>query len=67
MKPDRFESLQERLGIRFKRIGLLKQAFTHTSYVNEHKSASAQDNERLEFLGDCFHKMATSISLFAKS
>jgi ribonuclease-3 len=39
------ESLQERLGYTFRRGDLLTQALTHRSYA-------AQNNERLEFLGD---------------
>jgi len=64
MKPDRFDQLQQQLGIRFKRTGLLKQAFTHTSYVNEHKSGNAQDNERLEFLGDAVMQLLVSEHLY---
>ncbi len=36
---------------KFKNPSLLDQALTHRSYVNEH-SKIAEDNERLEFLGD---------------
>ena len=64
MKPDRFDSLQQQLGIRFKRAKLLRQAFTHTSYVNEHKGASNQDNERLEFLGDAVLQLLVSEHLY---
>ena len=42
---------QKVLGVEFTDIELLVVAFTHRSYLNEHKSASEQ-NERLEFLGD---------------
>jgi ribonuclease-3 len=45
--PD-FETL---LGVTFNDPLLLRRALTHRSYVNETDSA-AQDNERLEFLGD---------------
>ncbi len=38
------------LGYTFKNEDLLQTAFTHSSYVNEHK---AESNERSEFLGDC--------------
>jgi ribonuclease-3 len=41
----------QRLGIKFNNQGLLRRAFTHRSYRNEHKEA-LEDNERLEFLGD---------------
>ena len=39
-------------GIHFENEKLLKQAFTHSSYVNEHRRKPYEDNERLEFLGD---------------
>jgi ribonuclease-3 len=33
-------------------MALVRQAFVHASYANEHPGSSAGDNERLEFLGD---------------
>jgi len=44
-----FESLQQRLGYRFRDPRLLTTALTHSSYGGEH---GVPDNERLEFLGD---------------
>ena len=38
-------------GIEYKNKDLIIQAFTHSSYVNEHKNLH-EDNERLEFMGD---------------
>ncbi|RXZ76991.1 ribonuclease III [Paenibacillaceae bacterium] len=64
MKPDPFKELQHRLQVRFRRIGLLKQAFTHTSYVNEHRRGSAKHNERLEFLGDAVLQLIVSDYLY---
>lgn len=46
-----FVELQEKLSYFFKDRGLLLQALTHKSYVNE-KKEKLIDNERLEFLGD---------------
>ncbi len=37
---------------KFKHQELLLQALTHTSYLNEHPE-EREDNQRLEFLGDC--------------
>ncbi len=37
---------------KFKHQELLLQALTHTSYLNEHPE-DKEDNQRLEFLGDC--------------
>ena len=46
----RMEELFERLKIKPKNLELYKTAFSHSSYVNEHKVKN--DYERLEFLGD---------------
>lgn len=43
------EAIEKILGTSFKNKNLLVEAFTHSSYANEHKVHS---NERLEFLGD---------------
>ncbi len=48
--PADFEAL---IGLRFKDRDLLRQALTHSSFVNEYAGEAAiRDNERLEFLGD---------------
>lgn len=65
MKHDQhFDELQQKLQLNFTRVKLLKQAFTHTSYVNEHKRGAIQDNERLEFLGDAVLQLLVSEYLF---
>ncbi|ALS27516.1 ribonuclease III [Paenibacillus cisolokensis] len=64
MKHERFDELQSRLKLRFRRPRLLRQAFTHTSYVNEHKRGSIEDNERLEFLGDAVLQLLVSEYLY---
>nr|WP_254901309.1 ribonuclease III [Tuberibacillus sp. Marseille-P3662] len=43
---------------------LLKQAFTHSSYVNEHRKQSNDDYERLEFLGDAVLELLVSNYLY---
>ncbi|WP_127499264.1 ribonuclease III [Paenibacillus glycanilyticus] len=65
MKRDSINELQTRLQLRFKQLKLLKQAFTHTSYVNEHKHGTIEHNERLEFLGDAVLQLLVSEYLFA--
>lgn len=45
------ESLEKKLGYKFKNIKLLKNALTHSSYANEVRNGITS-NERLEFLGD---------------
>ena len=61
-----FKELQETIGISFTNIKLLKQAFTHSSYVNEHRRKPYEDNERLEFLGDAVLELTVSKFLFLK-
>lgn len=45
-------SFQNKINYQFKNIDLLKNALTHSSYINEEKNESIVSNERLEFLGD---------------
>ncbi|MDO3680798.1 ribonuclease III [Paenibacillus ehimensis] len=60
------KQLQADLGISFRRPDLLRQAFTHSSYVNEHRIGQHKDNERLEFLGDAVLELTVSEYLFDK-
>ncbi len=62
MLTNSFNQLQSKLGLSFANPKLLTQAFTHSSYVNEHRSA--RHNERLEFLGDAVLELAVSEFLF---
>ncbi|OEG00487.1 ribonuclease III [Vulcanibacillus modesticaldus] len=59
-----FRALQDKIGIFFNNQKYLKQAFTHSSYVNEHKNRHLQDNERLEFLGDAVLELTVSDYLY---
>ncbi|PWK12766.1 RNAse III [Tumebacillus permanentifrigoris] len=61
-----FDKLLSDLGIQFQNRKLLKQAFTHASYRNEHRTEIGQDNERLEFLGDAVLELLVSEYLFLK-
>lgn len=56
--------LERRLNITFKNRKLIRQAFTHSSYVNEHRRKMFKDNERLEFLGDAVLELAISEFLY---
>lgn len=62
----KMKELQDKLGIYFTNEKLLKQAFTHSSYVNEHRRKPHEDNERLEFLGDAVLELTVSKFLFKK-
>ena len=44
------DKIQEIIGYKFKNPNILRECFTHPSYVNEHKEY--EDYDRLEFLGD---------------
>lgn len=55
---------KEKLGITFENIDLLVTAFTHRSYVNEHKKTAKEHNERLEFLGDAVLELVVTEYLF---
>lgn len=53
------EGLAQRLGYRFKNLGLLEQALRHSSYAHENPE-SGPSNEQLEFLGDAVLALAVS-------
>lgn len=65
-KAEEFKQFQERVGYSFKNDKLLYQAFTHSSYVNEHRKKPYEDNERLEFLGDAVLELTISQFLYKK-
>ncbi len=62
----RFAAFQKELHIHFNNEKLLFQAFTHSSYVNEHRKRPSDDNERLEFLGDAVLELTISQYLYKK-
>lgn len=62
----RLKEFQKRVNIQFNNEKLLKQAFTHSSYVNEHRKKPHEDNERLEFLGDAVLELSVSQYLYKK-
>lgn len=51
-------------GIVFRDKNLLKQAFVHRSYVNEHQGLAVGHNERLEFLGDAVLELIVTDFLY---
>lgn len=53
-------------GFTFKDPEILVLAFTHRSYVNEHKKSADGHNERLEFLGDAVLELVVTEFLYAK-
>ena len=65
-KENLFKDFQNTIGITLENEKLLKQAFTHSSYVNEHRRKPFEDNERLEFLGDAVLELTVSQFLYKK-
>lgn len=55
---------KDKLNVTFNDIQLLITAFTHRSYVNEHKKTAKEHNERLEFLGDAVLELVTTRFLY---
>lgn len=49
----------------FEDLNLLITAFTHRSYLNEHKKTALEHNERLEFLGDAVLEMVVTEHLYS--
>ncbi|MCA9366398.1 ribonuclease III [Candidatus Kaiserbacteria bacterium] len=60
------EKLQALIGVAFTDTGILLSAITHRSYLNEHREAKQDHNERLEFLGDAVLELAVTDYLFKK-
>ena len=59
------EELSGYTGYRFKDIGLLRVALTHSSFTNEcRKEAVTPCNERMEFLGDAVLQIIVSDHLY---
>lgn len=54
------------LGGAFSDLDLLITAFTHRSYLNEHKKTVREHNERLEFLGDAVLELVVTEHLYKR-
>lgn len=59
-----YHVLEEKIGYHFHDLGLLIQAFTHSSFNNEQRINKNGDYERLEFLGDAVLELVSSEFLF---
>jgi ribonuclease III len=60
----RLEELQDKVGVAFRDLALLREALTHSSFANESPHVSPRDNERLEYLGDAVLQLITAEYLF---
>jgi ribonuclease-3 len=61
-----FSDFEKEVNIEFKDKKLLLEAFTHRSYLNEHRGSKLRHNERLEFLGDAVLELAVTRFLYEK-
>jgi ribonuclease-3 len=59
-----WQALQQTIGVPFRDVSLLQQAFIHSSYINENPSCQLLDNERLEFLGDALLSFIVAEKLY---
>lgn len=61
-----FNTFEQEIGVAFNDAALLRQAFTHRSYLNEHRGEQSGHNERLEFLGDAVLELIATHFLYEK-
>jgi len=61
-----FAKFEKNIGVNFLDRALLKQAFTHRSYLNENRKTNLEHNERLEFLGDAVLELIVTAHLYEK-
>jgi ribonuclease III len=59
-----YKKLEKQIGLTFENKDLLRQAFVHRSYLNEHKNSKLEHNERLEFLGDAVLELVVTEYLY---
>jgi ribonuclease-3 len=58
------KKIEDVLATSFKQPELIKRAFIHRSYINEHPKAGLEHNERLEFLGDAVLELVVTDHLY---
>ena len=58
------KAIERNIQYEFKNKSLLKQALSHSSFINEMKKPGMESYERLEFLGDAVLELVTSEFLF---
>jgi ribonuclease-3 len=66
MKTNDLTTFEQEIGITFTDKQLLRQAFTHRSYINENPGVGTGHNERLEFLGDAVLELVITDYLYKK-
>lgn len=63
---EKIEEFAEKIGVKFRNPAVLREAFTHRSYINETRERGLDHNERLEFLGDAVVELAVTNFLYKK-
>ena len=66
IETNKFQELENKLGVHFHNYDLLLEALTHRSYINEQTNSHLKHNERLEFLGDAVLELVVTEYLFKK-
>ena len=61
-----YAAVEALIGVTFQDKSYLLSAMTHRSYLNEHKEATQDHNERLEFLGDAVLELVVTDFLYRK-
>jgi ribonuclease-3 len=65
MNNDAYKAFaKDKLDLQFNNIELLVTAFTHRSYLNEHRKVVKEHNERLEYLGDAVLELVVTEYLY---
>lgn len=63
---EKFAAFEDKIDVHFKDFTILREAFTHRSYINESREKGLEHNERLEFLGDAVVELSTTDFLYKK-
>ena len=63
---EKFAVFEEKIGVHFRDRAVLREAFTHRSYINETRERGLDHNERLEFLGDAVVELSVTNFLYKK-
>ncbi len=66
LTEESINELEKKIEYCFREKALLKQALTHSSFVNEQRIKKLPDYERLAFLGDAVLELTTSDFLFRR-
>ncbi len=66
LSDDELRSVESLIHSTFTNRELLRSALTHRSYLNEHRDATWEHNERLEFLGDAVLELVITDFLYRK-